>query len=54
MDMPGGGIWSLAAGQITDDSEVARKKKIHRTLSRWTKEEDQLWGAARDGKDGEI
>ena len=20
----------------------------------WTKEEDQLWGAARDGKDGEI
>jgi hypothetical protein len=27
---------------------------IRRTLSGWTKEEDQLWDAARDGKDGEI
>ena len=25
-----------------------------RTLSGWTKDEDQLWDAARDGKDGEI
>ena len=23
MEMPGGGIWSLAPGQITDDSELA-------------------------------
>ena len=25
-----------------------------RTLPGWTKEEDELWDAARDGKDGEI
>ena len=26
---------------------------MHRPMG-WTKEEDQLWDAARDGKDGEI
>ena len=33
--MPGGGIWSLAAGQITDDSEMAMC---------------MLWGLSRDEK----
>ena len=54
--------WKLPPDPAFHHSPATRQHELsiveeapltHRPMG-WTKEEDQLWGAARDGKDGEI